>query len=417
MPDWVQHVVWWQVYPLGFVDAPTEAEPEVVHRLPRLQNWLDYLIELGASGLALGPIFASASHGYDTIDYFRVGPRLGDEQDFRDLVDAAHSKGIRVLLDGVFNHVGRDFPAFREGRSEWFHLYPGGEYEHFEGHRDLVTLNHDSDVVVDFVVEVMCHWLERGADGWRLDAAYAIPAGFWARVLPRVRERFPLAYIVGEMIHGDYSAYVQEAGLDAVTQYELWKAIWSSLNDRNLHELNWTLGRHDEFLEQFVPLTFLGNHDVTRIASKLSQEQHYPHALAILMTVGGTPSIYAGDEQGFRGVKEDRPGGDDEVRPAFPEHPWELAPFGAGWFRLHQELIGLRRRHSWLERARTDVQHVTNHQMVYRSHGQGGALQVALNLGDEAAVLPIGGHVVAGQGEPTEGGMLVPAHGWVIVED
>ena len=116
MPAWVQHVVWWQVYPLGFVDAPTEAEPEVVHRLPRLQNWLDYLIELGASGLALGPIFASASHGYDTIDYFRVDPRLGDEQDFRDLVDAAHSKGIRVLLDGVFNHVGLDFPMFVEGR-------------------------------------------------------------------------------------------------------------------------------------------------------------------------------------------------------------------------------------------------------------------------------------------------------------
>jgi cyclomaltodextrinase len=417
MPDWVHHVVWWQVYPLGFVDAPAQAQPEVVHRLPRLRNWLDYLIELGASGLALGPIFASASHGYDTVDYFRIDPRLGDEQDFRDLVEAAHGKGIRVLLDGVFNHVGRDFPMFAEGRSEWFHLYQGGEYEHFEGHRDLVTLNHGSEVVVDFVVDVMCHWLERGADGWRLDAAYAIPADFWARVLPRVRDRFPQAYIVGEMIHGDYSDYVQEAGLDAVTQYELWKATWSSLNDRNLHELNWTLGRHDEFLEQFVPLTFLGNHDVTRIASKLSEEQHYAHALAILMTVGGTPSIYAGDEQGFRGVKEDRPGGDDEVRPAFPEHPWELAPFGAQWFRLHQELIGLRRRHAWLERARTDVQYVTNDEMVYRSHTQWGALQVGLNLGDGEAVLPIGGTVVAGAGEPAEGGMLVPAHGWVIVED
>ena len=196
MPDWVEHVVWWQVYPLGFVDAPVAAQPEVVHRLPRLQNWLDYLIELGASGLALGPIFASASHGYDTVDHFRIDPRLGDEQDFRELVGAAHARGIRVLLDGVFNHVGLDFPMFVEGRAEWFHLYPGGEYEHFEGHRDLVTLNHDSEVVVDFVVDVMCHWLERGADGWRLDAAYAIPAGFWARVLPRVRERFPDAYIV-----------------------------------------------------------------------------------------------------------------------------------------------------------------------------------------------------------------------------
>ncbi|HRY10917.1 MAG: DUF3459 domain-containing protein [Actinobacteria bacterium] len=413
MPDWVHHVVWWQVYPLGFVDAPAQSQPEVVHRLPRLRNWLDYLIELGASGLALGPVFASATHGYDTVDYYRIDPRLGDEQDFRDLVDDAHRRGIRVLLDGVFNHVGREFPAFAEGRGEWFHLYPGGEYEHFEGHRDLVTLNHESDVVADFVVDVMCHWLERGADGWRLDAAYAIPAGFWAKVLPRVRERFPEVYIVGEMIHGDYSAYVEEAGLDAVTQYELWKATWSSLNDRNLFELDWNLQRHNDFLDTFVPMTFLGNHDVTRIASKLTDEQHYPHALVLLMTVGGTPSIYAGDEQGFRGIKRDRPGGDDEVRPAFPELPEQLSSLGEHWFHLHQELIGLRRRHAWLEHARTEVRHLTNEQIVYRTAFGDGALLVALNLADDPAELPIGGRVVAGHVD----GSTVSAHGWVIVEE
>ncbi len=424
MPDWVRRVVWWQIYPMGFVAAPAQAEPEVVHRLPRLQNWLDYLIELGASGLALGPIFASTSHGYDTIDFYRIDPRLGDEQDFEHLVEQAHSRGIKVLLDGVFNHVGRDFPQFQEAMShpggpadEWFHLYPGGEYEHFEGHRDLVTLNHGSPAVADMVVDVMCHWLALGADGWRLDATYTIPADFWARVLPRVRERFPDAYIVGEMIHGDYSAYVHEAGLDSVTQYELWKAIWSSLNDRNFHELNWTLGRHNMFLDQFIPLTFLGNHDVTRIASQLTEEQHYPHALVILMTVGGTPSIYAGDEQGFRGVKEERAGGDDEVRPAFPDHPWELAPFGEGWLRLHQELIGLRRRHPWLEKARTEVRHVSNEQLAYRSAFGDRALQVGLNLADGAATLPMGGRVVAGEAWPVEGGMEIPAHGWVIVEE
>ncbi|MCB0900439.1 MAG: alpha-amylase, partial [Actinobacteria bacterium] len=146
-PAWVEHVVWWQVYPLGFLDAPTAADPEVVHRLPNLENWLDYLIELGASGLALGPMFASSSHGYDTIDYYRIDPRIGDLQDFERLVEAAHNRGIRVLLDGVFNHVGRQFPKFqqalREGEgspaAEWFHLFWKGadrepEYEHFEGH-------------------------------------------------------------------------------------------------------------------------------------------------------------------------------------------------------------------------------------------------------------------------------------------
>ena len=198
IPAWVEHVVWWQVYPLGFLDAPTAAaDPEVVHRLPSLENWLDYLIELGASGLALGPMFASSSHGYDTIDYYRIDPRIGDTEDFERLVEAAHERGIRVLLDGVFNHVGRQFPMFqqalREGEgspaAEWFHLFWKGEdrepeYEHFEGHRDLVTLNHGSSQVVDFVTEVMCHWLQRGADGWRLDATYAIPAGSGRRSCP-----------------------------------------------------------------------------------------------------------------------------------------------------------------------------------------------------------------------------------------
>jgi len=427
MPDWVHHVVWWQVYPLGFLDAPAKAEPQVVHRLPRLENWLDYLIELGASGLALGPVFTSTSHGYDTIDYFRIDPRLGDEADFDRLVSAAHRRGIKVMLDGVFNHVGREFPRFQEALTgpddpagRWFRMFwgEGGEpdYEHFEGHRDLVTLNHEAPEVVDFVVEVMCHWLQRGADGWRLDAAYAIPAQFWARVLPRVRERFPDAYIVGEMIHGDYPAYVAESGLDSVTQYELWKAIWSSLNDRNFYELDWTLGRHNEFLEQFVPMTFLGNHDVTRIASRLHEVEHFAHALVVQFTVGGTPSVYAGDEQGFRGVKEDRPGGDDEVRPAFPGDPGELAPFGQGWFRLHQELIGLRRRHAWLERARTQVEHLSNEHLVYRSAGEGGAVLVGLNLSDEPVVLPVQGEVVAGAADPADGGLSVPAHGWVVCE-
>ena len=431
--DWVDHVVWWQVYPLGFVDAPLQApsDAHVTHRLSRLENWLDYLIELGASGLALGPVFSTSSHGYDTVDYYRIDPRLGDEDDLRRVIDAAHERGIRVLLDGVFNHVGRDFATFAEALSrgpdseaaQWFHLFWRGDdrapdYEHFEGHKDLVTLNHSSDAVAGFVADVMCHWLARGADGWRLDAAYAIPAEFWARVLPRVRQAFPDAYIVGEMIHGDYSQYVDQAGLDSVTQYELWKAIWSSLNDHNLHELNWTLGRHDQFLEQFVPLTFVGNHDVTRIASKLTDGQLYPHALAILMTVGGTPSVYAGDEQGFRGIKEDRPGGDEQVRPAFPADPRDLAPFGEGVFRLHQELIGLRRRHPWLQRARTEVLHAADEQMVYRSTSEGRALVLALNLAGDGVSLTAPGtsEVLAGPGSINGWESVgLPPRGWAVL--
>ena len=161
----------------------------------------------------------------------------------------------------------------------------------------------------------MTYWLDRGAAGWRLDAAYAVPASFWSKVVPRVRESHPGAWFVGEMIHGDYAAYASDSGLDSVTQYELWKAIWSSLNDRNFFELAWALGRHNRVLDGVMPQTFTGNHDVTRLASQLTDERHFGHALAVLLTVGGIPGIYYGDEQAFRGIKEERAGGDDEIRP------------------------------------------------------------------------------------------------------
>ena len=174
----------------------------------------------------------------------------------------------------------------------------------------------------------MTHWLGRGAGGWRLDAAYAVPPGFWAKALPAVRESFPDAWFLGEMIHGDYAAYADEAGLDSITQYEVWKAIWSSLNDRNFFELDHALGRHNAFLDGELAQTFVGNHDVTRLATPLNDDRHFGHALAVLFCIGGVPSVYYGDEQGFRGLKEHREGGDDEIRPAFPASPAELPPDG-----------------------------------------------------------------------------------------
>ncbi len=440
-PAWVQYALWWQVFPLGFLGGPPDALPdgaEPTHRLPALLPWLDYLIELGANGLLLGPLFASQTHGYDTVDHFRVDPRLGDEADVVELLTQAHARGVRVLFDGVFNHVGDRHPLFvqavEDGRGapsgRWFHLYwpddatAPPEYEHFEGHRSLVTLNHAADEVVDLVAEVMTYWLDRGVDGWRLDAAYAVPPEFWARVVPRVRERHPEAYLVGEMIHGDYAGYVRTSGLDAVTQYELWWAIWHSLNDRNFFELVHALTRHQGFVEQFVPLTFVGNHDVTRIASRLEDPRLLDHALVVLLTVAGTPCLYAGDERAFRGVKEDRAGGDDAVRPAFPADPAQLA-FGAAVLDRHRELIALRRRHPWLHRAVTTVTSVTNEQLVYTSAAGEHRLVVALNIADDAAHLDLpasgsteqtGLTVLAGDGEPDgDTGLRVPGTGWVVL--
>ncbi len=435
-PAWVEHVVWWNVFPMGLLGAESERlgpDVEVRHRLPRLEAWLDYLVQLGASGLLLGPVFESSTHGYDTVDHLAIDRRLGDAEDFDSLVSAAHRRGVRVLLDGVFNHVGRDFAQFQEAlrdgpgsaAGEWFQLYWNGgaepDYDHFEGHRALVTLNHESPAVVDHVVEVMCHWLDRGADGWRLDAAYAVPPSFWAAVLPRVRERHPDAYVAGEVLHGDYADYVRTSGLDSVTQYELWKSIWSSLNDRNFHELAWTLSRHDELLDTFVPLTFVGNHDVTRIASKLDDPAHLAHALVVLLTVAGTPCIYYGDEQGFHGVKEERAGGDDAVRPAFPDGPSDLSPLGQPVLDLHRRLISVRRRHPWLHRARTTAEHVTNDHVVLVSRDEQHAMTVALNVSDGGCTLSTPGvtsilegtAILSGDGESST--VTLRPHGWVVL--
>jgi cyclomaltodextrinase len=428
-----QHAIWWQVYPLGFLGAGTAEGGAAGRPLEALADWLDYAVDLGVSGLALGPVFASSTHGYDTLDYFRIDGRLGDERGLDRLVEAAGRRGLRILLDGVFNHVGAQYPQFRRtvagqatpAEASWFvpEPPPGGgaapTYRTFEGHGSLIGLNHDNPAVGDFVVAVMEHWLGRGVAGWRLDAAYAVPRAFWASVLPRVRASYPEAYIVGEVIHGDYSAFVRESGVDAVTQYELWKAIWSSLNDANLFELAWALKRHDELLATFTPLTFVGNHDVTRIASRLADERHLGHALAILFTVAGTPSVYYGDEQGFRGIKADRAGGDDEIRPAFPaDGPGGLAPFGWPVYRLHQELIGFRRRHPWLHRAAPAVLQLTNTFLAYECVSGASRVLVALNVADAPQRVAAAGtrrELVAAAGAAVDGGMLtVPGHAWAI---
>ncbi|MEQ4206343.1 alpha-amylase family protein [Actinopolymorpha sp. B9G3] len=447
MGGWVDHAIWWHLLPLPFLGAEPVALPpgaEVRHRLSRLEPWFDYAVELGCSGLVLGPIFASETHGYDTVDHLRIDPRLGDAADFDRLVAAARQRGLRILLDGVFNHVGRGFPSGGQApeeestRAAWLRRGPDGRHVTFEGHDRLAALDHDLPAVAAYVIDVMNHWLARGADGWRLDAAYAVAPTFWSRVLPEVRRRNPEAWFVGEMIHGDYAGYVAESGLDSVTQYELWKAIWSSLRDRNFFELAWALERHDSFVEAFCPLTFVGNHDVTRLASRLDRAELVGHALVVLFTVGGVPSVYAGDEQGFRGIKEEREGGDDAIRPVFPDSPAGLSESGWPVYRLHQRLIGLRRRHPWLVHGRSTVEHLTNRAFAYRvtaadtaaaPGGPRSEVVVLMNVADEAYRFPDGladsiARMVIGAssgpgvepGEPEDiaDPLDVPAYGWRV---
>ena len=418
--SFVDHAITWHVYPLGFTAAPVRpsgpGERELTHRLSALIDWLDYAVGLGFNVIQLGPVFESTSHGYDTLDFLRIDPRLGDDGDFDELINAATDRGIGVLLDGVFNHVSSEHPLVQRALSEG----PDGEYagmfrisfdgetasaETFEGHEGLVEFNHGDPRVADLVTDVMLHWLRRGIAGWRLDAVYAVPAEFWTSVLPRVREEFPEAFIYGEMIHGDYADYVRRSGVDSITAYELWKAIWSSLNDENFFELEWSLRRHNDMLGTFTPYTFVGNHDVTRIASKLTDPRHVGTAAALALLLPGVPSVYAGDEQGFTGEKLDQPGGDDSVRPPFPERPDELLPHGRALLEEHQRIVGLRRTHPWLTTATATARDVANETAAIDLVGEqkDQRLALGLNLTDEQVTL-----------DGARGALAVPAHGWAL---
>lgn len=395
--DWSANVIWWHVYPLGFVGAERSHSKELHHRLPQLAGWLDYLIELGGNGLLLAPVFESASHGYDTLDHYRIDPRLGDDADFDALLAECHRRGIRVCLDGVFNHLALEHPIVQralaagpdteDGRwIRWVDGYP----RNFEGHNTLVELDLNQPVVADYVGQVMTHWLDRGVDAWRLDAAYTQGAAAWAPILATVKAAHPDSWVFAEVIHGDYAEFVDQSGVDSVTQYELWHAIWDSLNDGNFFSLEWTLGRHRDFCKRFQPQTFIGNHDVTRIASKLTDARHIPLAAALLFLLPGIPSIYAGDEQGFTGVKEEHHYGDDAVRPPFPGLPSELLPFGEPIHAAYTELISIRRRHPWLVDAGVATDELTNTFIAIHLTGEGQQLTLRLNIGDEpvAGVAP-----------------------------
>ena len=264
-------------------------------------------------------MFASRTHGYDTTDHYRIDPRLGDDGDFDHLVAEAHGRGLRVLLDGVFNHVGTDF-----AHTSWFRKRGNGfsaDFDTFEGHGELIALDHDNPEVIDYTVDVMTHWLAAAPTAGASTPPTRCPTGSGRRCSPAFARRFPTPGSSARSSTATIRRRVRDGGFDSVTQYELWKAIWSGLNDGNFHELDWALVRHNEFLDTFVPMTFVGNHDVTRIASRLENTRHLEHALVILLTTGGTPSVYAGDEYAYRGVKEERFGGDDAVRPEFGSPP------------------------------------------------------------------------------------------------
>lgn len=326
--------VFYQIYPLGYCGAEATNDGGAVrHRLGKIVEQLPAIADLGVNVLLLNPLCESSAHGYDTADFFQVDRRLGDETDVRRLIAACHAAGMKVVFDGVFHHVGRDFFAFRDVREkkwdsayrDWFYLdfngntayNDGFHYAPWEGHYELVKLNLDNPAVQDHIFEAVRTWIDWGIDGLRLDVAYLLPMWFIELLRRKVEESKAGFYLVGEMIHGEYGRWIAPDKLDAVTNYACYKSLYSAFNSNNLFEIEhgltrlfcnepWAVCRGKNLL------SFADNHDVTRIASELNDLRKLPALYAILFTMPGTPCLYYGAEWGQTGRKSD---GDAALRP------------------------------------------------------------------------------------------------------
>ena len=338
---WFDQAVVYQIYPLGLCGAPGDNDGDPQPRILRLLDWVDHIKRTGADTVLLNPVFDSDHHGYDTRDYFKVDPRLGANEDLARVCRAFHDAGLRVMLDGVFNHVGRGFWAVRDVREkkrdspykDWFHISFDGNteyndgfwYEAWEGHNELVKLNLWNPAVVDHQFQAIRSWVDQfGIDGLRLDVAYCLPPEYLKQLRAFANSLKPDFVLMGETLHGDYNRWMGPELCHSVTNYECYKGLWSSLNSLNLFEICHSLAR------QFGPeqwtlykgahlLSFLDNHDVTRIATQLTDPNHLPLAYALLFGMPGVPALYYGSEWGIRGDKRE---GDGALRPALERPEW-----------------------------------------------------------------------------------------------
>ncbi len=371
MPDWSWEAFFYHVYPLGFCGAPerNDFSSPPSPRLERLGGWLDHFAKLGVNALYLGPLFESTSHGYDTADYRRVDRRLGDNATLSALSAELHRRGIRLVLDGVFHHVGRDFWAFRDllaqGQAspyrDWFcgvdfrARSPLGDpflYDNWEGHAELVKLNAGNPQVRAHLLEAVEGWIrEFHLDGLRLDVAYLLEEGFLRELAERCRALNPDFWLLGEVIHGDYRRWLAPGLLDSVTNYECYKGLYSSHNDRNYFEIAYSLNRQfgERGLYRDLPLyNFADNHDVDRVATSLREPAHLYPLYCLLFTMPGVPSLYYGSEWGITGARS--AGSDQALRPSLEletvarESPnRELAPAITRLARLRADSRALRR--------------------------------------------------------------------------
>lgn len=331
---WYDEAVFYHIYPLGLTGAPKQnSYEEPVHRLNTILPWISHIKEIGCNAIYIGPLFESVGHGYETTDYKKLDSRLGTNEDLTDFVSECHKHGIRVILDGVFNHTGRDFFAFQDIKKnrensqyrDWYcnvnfggnNSYNDGfSYENWGGYDLLVKLNQHNPAVKEYICDVIRFWVsEFDIDGIRLDAADVLDFEYMKalrHVANEVKQDF---WLMGEVIHGNYSRWANDGTLHSVTNYMLHKALYSGHNDHNYFEVAHTIKYVSGMVGNNLKLySFVDNHDVERIYTKLNNKAHFLPVHVMLYTLPGIPSLYYGSEFGIEGKKEKF--SDDSLRPA-----------------------------------------------------------------------------------------------------
>ena len=393
---WTYEGIFYQIYPIGFCGAPTANDGKTVSRILKLKEWSGYLESLGISSILLNPIFESDNHGYDTRDYKKIDCRLGTNEDFADVCKDLQAHNVRIVLDGVFNHVGRGFWAFKDVQEmkwdspykDWFCINFDGDscyndgfwYEGWEGHFELVKLNLANPAVVDYLLECVKGWIDEfDIDGLRLDVAYCLDRNFMKRLRTYCQELKPDFALIGEVLFGDYNQIVNDEMLHSCTNYECYKGIYSSFNSMNMFEIAHSLNR------QYGPeqwciyrgkhlMSFVDNHDVTRIASILTNKNHLPLTYGLLLGMPGVPCIYYGSEWGEEGVKA--PNNDYALRPYFEEpKPNELT-------EQIKKMIHVRTESNALCHGSYRNVVITNHQLIFERKTDDERILVAINASD-----------------------------------
>lgn len=402
MSTWYEQAIFYHMYPLGMTGAPkTNIQTEVTDRFKELDQWIPHIHSLGCNAIYIGPLFESSSHGYDTRDYKLVDSRLGTNEDFREFTKLCHENDIKVVVDGVFNHTGREFFAFKDiQEKKWDSPYkdwykgvnfdwqsPLGDpfgYEAWQGHFELPCLNLYNQQVKDYLFDVIRFWVnEFDIDGIRLDCANILDFNFMKEMRAKTVSMKPDFWLMGEVIHGDYGRWVNPEMLHSVTNYELHKSIYSGFNDHNFFEIAHNVRRLEAIGRQLY--TFLDNHDEDRIASKLKVKKHLYPVYTCLMTLPGIPSIYYGGEWATEGRRTSTC--DDDLRPyilaqKIPELNCKLTDFISKLGKIHQE-------NEELHTGKYQELLLTNRQYAYARWGNNSLIITALNNDDNEAILNI----------------------------